>query len=273
MSKTISAILGRLIGGLTAPLATRSREATLARLSADLVPVVEATTAAGPVRFHCPTKASLYWPRGAYRDEPGTLAWIDGFADGAVLWDIGACVGVYALYAAKRGHRVFAFEANPYSYGCLVRNVALNGLEDRLRPFCLALDDAPGQATFHLSSDEAGSVANTIDGDAAGRVVGATARVQVNALKMSVDHLVGTVGLTPPTHIKIDVDSIEDRILAGAGNTLRGPSVRSVLVELGTHNDDQRAQAAHIGAFMDALGFRPTVTVPETPYYNQIFVR
>lgn len=273
MSKTFSAILGRLVGGLTAPLGTWSRRATLARLSGDLVPVVDADTAAGPVRFYCPTKSSLYWPRGAYGDEPATVAWLDGFADGDVLWDIGACVGVFALYAAKRGHRVFAFEANPYSYGCLVRNVALNGLEDRLRPFCLALDDTAGSATFHLSSDEAGSVANTIDGDTAGRVVGATAQAEVTVLKASVDHLVAAFGLTPPTHIKIDVDSIEDRILDGAVQTLRGPSVRSVLVELGTHDDAQRAQAARIGTLMESLGFRPTVTVPEALYYNQIFVR
>src|SRR5262245_27229219 len=41
--------------------------------------------------------------------EPETLEWIDGMERGAVLWDVGANVGLYSCYAARaRGLRVFA---------------------------------------------------------------------------------------------------------------------------------------------------------------------
>lgn len=34
--------------------------------------------------------------------EPDTIEWIDGFRLGETLWDIGANVGIYTIYAALR---------------------------------------------------------------------------------------------------------------------------------------------------------------------------
>src|SRR5262249_5088133 len=54
--------------------------------------------------------------------EPETLEWIDTMARGAVMWDIGANVGLYSCYAAKsRGCRVFAFEPSVFNLETLAR--------------------------------------------------------------------------------------------------------------------------------------------------------
>ena len=43
--------------------------------------------------------------------EPETLEWIDSLPEGSVLWDVGANVGLYSVYAAKKRRcRVWAFE-------------------------------------------------------------------------------------------------------------------------------------------------------------------
>ncbi len=34
--------------------------------------------------------------------EPETLAWIDNFSENSIFWDIGANVGLYSIYAAKK---------------------------------------------------------------------------------------------------------------------------------------------------------------------------
>ena len=48
----------------------------------------------------------------AVSKEPDTIAWIDDFfADGDIFFDVGANVGVFSLYAAKKKHSsVIAFE-------------------------------------------------------------------------------------------------------------------------------------------------------------------
>jgi hypothetical protein len=57
--------------------------------------------------------------------------------------------------------------------------------------------------------------------------------------------------LPVPTQIKIDVDGIEHKVLAGAHETLRNPILKSVLVELNTNLDSHR----RIIDDMSALGF------------------
>ena len=43
--------------------------------------------------------------------EPETLDWIDSMQDGGILWDVGANIGVYSLYAGKsKNAKVFSFE-------------------------------------------------------------------------------------------------------------------------------------------------------------------
>ena len=38
-------------------------------------------------------------PKPLLTKEPGTIAWIEGFTEDDVFWDVGANVGLYSLYA------------------------------------------------------------------------------------------------------------------------------------------------------------------------------
>jgi len=55
-----------------------------------------------------------------------------------VLWDVGANVGIYTLYAAQREVTVCAFEPLAANYYVLNRNIQLNGLSGRICAYCLA---------------------------------------------------------------------------------------------------------------------------------------
>ena len=48
--------------------------------------------------------------------EPETLEWVDSLNENSVLWDIGANVGLYSIYAAKtRKCKVFSFEPSIFN--------------------------------------------------------------------------------------------------------------------------------------------------------------
>jgi len=58
--------------------------------------------------------------------------------------NIGANVGYYCLLALKLDKRVIAFEPNRLNVDILLKNVKVNGWEDRIEIFPLALSDKPG---------------------------------------------------------------------------------------------------------------------------------
>ena len=75
--------------------------------------------------------------------EPDTLAWIDSFfRPGDVIYDVGANIGQYALYAAKRFSKelkILAFEPEALNYAKLNKNIVLNDMVGTITPYCLAL--------------------------------------------------------------------------------------------------------------------------------------
>ena len=74
--------------------------------------------------------------------EPETLQWIDRMSATDVFWDIGANIGLYSIYAAKRrGLQVFSFEPSVFNLELLARNCALNKVVSRVTIIPLALSN------------------------------------------------------------------------------------------------------------------------------------
>jgi hypothetical protein len=62
-------------------------------------------------KFVTPNNLNLYRAKTFSTKEPETLEWIDQMDDGSCMWDIGANVGLYTIYAAKhRRCEVIAYE-------------------------------------------------------------------------------------------------------------------------------------------------------------------
>ncbi len=63
------------------------------------------------MRFATTGSSSKKRLRSLFSKEPITIAWIDTFGEGETLYDIGANVGMYTIYAAvMRNASVYAFE-------------------------------------------------------------------------------------------------------------------------------------------------------------------
>jgi FkbM family methyltransferase len=205
--------------------------------------------------------------------EPDTVRWIEeAFGDGDVFYDIGANVGAYSLIAASRfpALRVVAFEPSALNFGQLVRNVALNGCGDRVMPLAVALADSTRLDTFNYQNLTRGGALHTI-----GRAVSEEGRAFAPALRQRVrihrlDDVVEMFDLPAPTHIKVDVDGAEPLVLRGAGDTLRHPMLRTVLVETNLEGPVRH----EVEAVLTAAGLKLRAIHPYAGgFANFIFVR
>lgn len=189
--------------------------------------------------FATPNGLSQYRLETFATKEPGTIEWMDAVPEGAVVWDVGANVGLYTVYAARVRHcRVFAFEPSVFNLELLARNICYNNLQHRVTIVPIALGDAVAVSSFRMSTTEWGGAKSSFhyNVDQHGSPINEVFEYQT--VGISIDDAASRLELEPPAYIKIDVDGIEHFILRGGRHVLGG--VESVLIEI---NDDFTAQA------------------------------
>src|SRR5262249_40549990 len=83
--------------------------------------------------FSYPTTDSIgqHIAAGLFWDEH-LRPWIDQVPPGTVMVDVGACLGFFTVYLAKKGVYVHAFEPCPEVFAILQQNVAQNGVGDHV---------------------------------------------------------------------------------------------------------------------------------------------
>jgi FkbM family methyltransferase len=270
MSKTIAKTLQGFAQAATAWMRPYRRAITLSLLAEGLAQTSRIDTARGPLTLAAPSARALHDPAAFGHDEPETIRWIENMTATDVLWDIGANVGVYALFAAKtHGMKVLAFEPGAASYAALVRNVELNGLERCVDSYCLAFDAQTHLDHLNMMNTGAGhsmhafGQTQTVQGD-----IDPAFRQSVPGF--SVDDFCRIFSPPAPDHIKLDVDSIEEKILRGARATLRG-SVKSVLVEI--DGATKAAGGAGIRSILSESGFVEDTGFNGAARRNALFVR
>ena len=205
-------------------------------------------TVRGAIAFYCLGDTARWRARTLLSKEPETIEWIDGFAPGDVFWDIGANIGVYALYAAiDRKVSVLAFEPSAANYFLLNRNIELNRLDAQVRAFCLAFTDRSSADALNMVSTGLGGALSSFGAPIGPFGERFEPRFKQGMVGFSVDDFVARFNPPFPNHLKIDVDGIEDRVVAGARATLAGARLKSVSIEL------DAARADYTGAVVRAV--------------------
>ena len=179
--------------------------------------------------------------------QPATIAWIDAFAPNSVLWDIGANVGVYTLYAALRPDiHVVAFEPVAVNYFLLAANCEANHVEDRVEALLVGVSDRCGIAhieTSQFKPAKSFSFAGKPDEPYPSRQA---------ALMLSMDQLVETFSVPYPQYIKIDVPGMSEAVLAGGTRVLHRRELHAVHIEV-----DEDGEADAVTARLAEAGFEP----------------
>jgi FkbM family methyltransferase len=210
----------------------KQQRKALALLSEEIAPVMTVETKRGPIRFLCQGRIPLMRADTFHTKEPETLEWIDSFAPGSVLYDVGANVGVYTFYAAlEKKNQVISFEPSALNYALLVRNVELNRAEN-VWPLCLALDDNVELSFMNLFDTRPGKSGGTFGEAVNWKGLSYKPAFRQAMLSYSVDELIARFNPPFPNHIKMDVDGNEGKIIQGAEKTLHDERLRSMLIEL-----------------------------------------
>jgi len=206
--------------------------------------------------------------------EPETLDWIDGFSEQDVLFDIGANIGLYSLYAGTRGIKSYAFEPSAQNYALLNLNISINSLDDLISAYPLSCHSDFLLSVMNISSLDWASALSSFDNnlDQHGNVYSPVFRQ--GSIGISLDKVAELLNITP-NHLKIDVDGNELLVLKGATKLLSSSSLRSILVELNPNRSDYAEMIQLIES--SGLVLRSTQKFSDfvnssTPY-NCIFVR
>lgn len=197
-------------------------------------PPLTIATPHGSLRFDCPNATCRSRAQRLLTKEPETIEWIERFTGDDILWDIGANVGVYTLYAGHAGKvaQALAFEPGAANFLVLCRNIELNRLGHLAAAYPLAITNRTGPGFLHMHSPDYGRSRSSFDDPIGphGELFEPVCRQ--GTFGVTIDDLIERFGLPCPTRLKIDVDGIEDRVVAGAPCTLANPRLLSVSIEL-----------------------------------------
>lgn len=121
-----------------------------------------------------------------------------------IVWDIGANVGLFSFAAAALGAQVVAVEPDPWLASVIHRSVLINKLPVTVLP--AAVSDRAGICQLHTPDE--GRSSNSLEGKGAAQTV----------ISVTLDSLLDY--FAAPQVLKIDVEGMEGRVLAGAQRVL-----------------------------------------------------
>ena len=222
--------------------------------------------------------SNYYRGRELLTKEPDTLYWIDTYMDkDDVFYDIGANIGTYSLYAAKKkSMKVFALEPESSNFYFLNKNIYLNHLENNITAINVALNNSDKLSYLNLVKFIVGGTEINFD-EALNHVREEFSPVfKQGVLGFSLDNLVKKFSIPYPNHIKIDVGGDEKKIFEGLEEVLKSPELKTIMIEL-NHNLEEHMVL--IEKFK-TLGFKQltedslrNLEYEKTKIYNHFFIK
>lgn len=174
---------------------------------------------------------------------------------GDLFVDIGANVGSYSMLGVGAGAQCLSIEPIPSTFAWLTRNIAVNGLGDRVQALNLGLGRGEGRLRFTGGLDTINHVL-------------AEDEVASDALEVPVRALDAVLDGRSPTLIKMDVEGFESEVLAGAERALADPGLLGLIMELNGSGarygfDEDALHREMLGRGFETFRYRPFERVLE----------
>lgn len=296
-SPTVRAIAGELENSLLAELENLSDEEVEAQTKAALQPAPEVAAArVAPTHYVLPNGLSVrhfnpvetdHFYRDIFESKVYHRNGIT-FDDGAVVFDIGANIGLFSLYASRqcRSPLIHAFEPAPPVFQLLQDNLRLNGVDAQLHN-CGVADEvrtqrltfyplSTGMSSFHADKAQEKEVLHAIMsnqlrqgmpgmGDVmewADQILEERFREQsFDCPMVTVSEVIRRERLQWVDLMKIDVQKSELEVLQGI-EPAHWPLIRQIVIEV----HDLEGRVDQVAAMLRARGY--TVTVEQELLYR-----
>ena len=189
--------------------------------------------------FYVPNEVNRFRVNTFFTKEPETLVWINGFKEKSVFFDIGANIGLYSCYAAKKLKcNTFAFEPSFFNLELLSKNIFVNNLSSLIKIVPISLYSEKKISEFNMSTTEWGEALSSFDKKITFDGSDLQSVFKYTTMSISLDECINFFNFPQPDHIKIDVDGIEYIILSGASKILM--NTKSVLIEVNENVVDNK---------------------------------
>ena len=192
------------------------------------------------IKFYTPSLLASFRAKTIFTKEPDTIDWLNkkGSKDNC-LFDIGANLGLYSIYYAKKfDAKVFSFEPSFKNLELFARNISLNALQENVTLISNPLIDKFLVSKYYQGDFKAGSAEASFDNK---RFIEDheknkhfninKEKIFYNTLGISIDSLMDKNLIDSPKLIKIDVDGNEIEILDGCKNLFKKSKKISILIE------------------------------------------
>jgi FkbM family methyltransferase len=210
-------------------------------------------TSNGEIYFAAPDWLSKYRADSFYQKEPETIAFLNTLTKDSILWDVGANIGIYSVYAGKvTGARVYAFEPSMMNLELLFRNVQENNLGNRVTIIPLALSNKDSVLDLFMSKEDLhwAGAHNSIGQNTSQDGQAMTDPKVSSQLSATGANLITAFNVPAPTHIKIDVDGLESLVIEGLQSNIE--KIDFILVEIDARN---MAENSSISSLLKSRNF------------------
>jgi FkbM family methyltransferase len=200
------------------------------------------------------------------------LDFVDAMQPESILVDAGACEGRFTLYAAMRGHRVYAFEPERMNYAALLTNLDANapGVKSRAIPINVALSNYVGEGDLRIGQPWAGGHHRSLE-QGPGRKDMEFKTIETQSVVVrTLDSMIESGMLPQPDYLKVDVDGSEVPFVEGSRHCLKNPRLVAVMFEL--HEKDASYAVVHDDLIRDGFTVHSR-TVVEPGLFNIWFRR
>lgn len=169
---------------------------------------------------------------------------------GDIVYDLGSCIGDFAILATYRGAKVYAFEPDKNNFDILIKNIEINGMQDRIKAYNMAVGPEAGAFGFDNNFENTGGYTMS----------------ENSSLKVPVTTLANIMQENGHTHIdllKIDVEGSEYAIFSNP-STAQLSKIKTIVGEY--HLDINKSYYSKFALRADLQGHFSEIKF-SIPYY------